>query len=153
MKTMAKQRPAPHRPNYFQRMERPGKDDHPIYLAVHRRMPQETARERRLARLEGRVRAQLGEETEAFLALETLRADISSEREEAYFNVGYEHGLAEGVARARRAAHAKRARQLAREVRERIAQAQLPQGQAVLVLVECLYAALLSGSAEHPASR
>jgi hypothetical protein len=143
MKTMAKQRRSPHLPNYFKQMDRPEKDDHPIYLAVTHRLPQEAAQERRIARLRARVRAQLGKDVRALTGLETLKSDLGAEREEAYFNVGYEHGLAEGAARARRAAGSG-AKKIARDVRERIVQAQVPPRQAMLALLECLYAVVLS---------
>src|SRR5689334_5043210 len=116
MKRMAQQRRSPRLPSYFKQVARTEKDEHPIYLAVCRRRPQLAAQERRLTRLQQEVWGQLGSKTKAFKDLYDLRSDISGEREEAYFDVGYEHGLAEGIARARTAALSKRGRQLARDL-------------------------------------
>lgn len=132
-------------PNYVKQMDRPGKDEHPIDLAVRKRIQPE-ADEERILRLHDQVRAQLGKKTKAFMSLEDARGALSDKREEAFFNVGYEHGLSEGAARARRAAFSKQGRQLARELRERIAQAQLSPDEAARVAHDVLGAVLLSGS-------
>jgi hypothetical protein len=99
MKRMAKKRPAPQWRNHFRWMDRPGGDDHPIDLIVRERAHQEEAQQRLLS-LQREVEAQLGDNRGAFLKLETLRNDIRIDREEAYFNVGFEHGLVEGTTRA-----------------------------------------------------
>ena len=135
-----KQRPASP-PNYFRLVdEHPKGDDHPIDVAVRRRVPQEAAQQE-LLRLQRAVEAQLADRT-PFTALETLRNNMRIDREEAYFNFGYEYGLADGVARASLAARSKRAKRLAREVRTLVVQAQLPPGEAVAALLECLAGAL-----------
>lgn len=133
-------------PNYLKQMDRPSEDEHPIDLAVRKRIQPE-GDEERILRLHGQVRAQLGKNTKAFMALEDARSALSDKREEAFFNVGYEHGLSEGVARGRRAALSKQGRHLARELRERIAQAQLPPDEAALVAHDILGAVLLSRTA------
>jgi hypothetical protein len=131
------------RTSYFHRMERQGDDAHPIDLAVRRRVPQ-TAAQKRLVQLQARVRELLGNDADTFGELEMLLIDIRMEREQAYFDLGYEHGLAAGAVRQRRAARDSEARQLARDVRERVVQAQLPLGRAALGLLECLREVLLS---------
>ena len=75
------------------------------------------------------------------LELEALRSDISNDREEAFFNVGYEHGLADGLARARRGSIrlSKEVQQFVTETRERMVQLKAPE-QATLGLIECLWA-------------
>jgi hypothetical protein len=142
----AKQRGSPRRPSYFHQMERPGEDAHVIDIAVRQRLPQRAAQER-LKRLQARVREQLGKDLENLVALENQYGDIRTEREAAYFDVGYEHGLAEGLSRARSAAGSKLARDLVRDVRERAVQAQLAPGRAALALLECAGAMLLSEKA------
>jgi hypothetical protein len=143
MKTVAKKRRSPNLPSYFHQMERPREDVHIIDIAVRRRVHQRAA-ERRLVRLQERVRKQLGDDVDAFVELGSLQNDTRLEREAAYFDLGYEHGLAEGLARARKAARSELVRQLARDVRERTVQAQLPRGQAALALLECLSVLVLS---------
>ncbi|MFP2958477.1 hypothetical protein [Corallococcus exercitus] len=150
MKKLSKQDP-PHnpqplspRPSYYCQMKRPGEDGHPVDIAVQQRLPQD-AEHKRLLELQEQVRAQLGKNTKAFLELETLRTDISLDREEAYFNLGYEHGLAEAQARARRETlvYSEAAEALAMDVREKLVQAQLPFEDALMVFLECLWVAAL----------
>ena len=58
------------------------------------------------------------------LELEALRNAISADRDEAFFNVGYEHGLADALARARRGSIRlpNEVKQFATETRERMVQ-------------------------------
>ena len=50
----------------------------------------------------GRIQGDKQPVIEIVLETEALRNAISADREEAFFNVGYEHGLADSLARARR---------------------------------------------------
>jgi hypothetical protein len=155
MKRMANKKPAPQRPNYLKLvMASPEGHDHPIDLAVRERIQAE-ADEERIQELQREVREQLGKKSlKAFLALEDLRLELSDKRAEAYFNLGYEHGLAAGAARARGAPSSEDVQQLiSREICERITQAQLPPGQAVLVAHEVEDAVLLSAPAAPPQGR
>lgn len=130
-----------HPPNYFRQMEKDSEDDeHPIDVAFKRRFPQE-ATQRELVRLQKQVERQLGDR-KPFIALETLRNNNEIDKQEAYFNIGYECGLAEGVARANPFTRGAKGRQLATEVRALAVQAQLSPGEVVAVLFECLCAAL-----------
>src|SRR5689334_12946461 len=96
MKRMARKRRQ--RPNYLKRLTAsPEGHDHPIDLAARERIGADAA-EKRIVRLHGKVKAQLGEETKAFLALEDLRVELSDKRAEAYFNLGFERGLLAGAA-------------------------------------------------------
>jgi hypothetical protein len=87
------------------------------------------------------------------MALEDLRADLSDRRAEAYFNVGYEHGLVEGAVRASGVALSEPAQQLASNLRALIEQAQLPRGHAALVVLQVLGGVLLSGTEVPPQGR
>jgi hypothetical protein len=118
-------------------MEHPTEEGHPIDNAVARRV-RHVAQRKQLLHLQDRVLARLGEERKPFLEFEELRGCVSAEREEAYFNLGYEHGLADERARDRRGTEKTLA--LATEIRERVVQAQLPPQQAALGLLECLWA-------------
>jgi hypothetical protein len=130
-------------------MEHPIEEGHPIDNAVARRV-RHVAQRKQLLRLQDRVLARLGEERKPFLELEELRGCVSAEREEAYFNLGYEHGLADERARDRRGAESALA--VATELRERIIQAQLSPREAALGLLECLWA-IVTGGDEKLVSR
>ena len=96
-------RPRREPPNYYRQMLHVrGDEDHPVDLVVARRLRDRRAR-RKLARLEREIGRKL-EDRAPVLELEALRTTISADRDEAFFNVnvGYEHGLADALARARR---------------------------------------------------
>jgi hypothetical protein len=146
MKRMAKKKPAPQRPNYLKLLiASPEGHDHPIDRAARERVQAE-ADEQRIRELQRKVAAQLGKKTEAFLALEDLRADLSDKRAEAYFNLGFERGLLEGAARASGITLSEQEEHLVRDLSERIAQAQLPPDQAAFVVHELLKAVLRSAT-------
>lgn len=130
-------------------MEHPTEEGHPIDNAVAQRVRHVAAR-KQLLRLQDRILARLGDDRKPFLDLEELRGCVSAEREEAYFNLGYEQGLAAERARDRRGQEKEKA--LATEIRERVVQAQLPPRQAVLGLLECLWA-LVAGADDKLAPR
>lgn len=75
----------------------------------------------------------------SLLALEELQNDISADREERYFDLGYERGVADGRARERRGGRPlpKAAVRLVDDVRERILRTR-PRRHALLGLLECL---------------
>jgi hypothetical protein len=149
MKSVSKRRRTHHgakktegTPNYYRQMLHVrGDDEHPIDLVVERHLRDGRAREK-LARLEREVMGRI-KDTPPVLELEALRAEISADRDEAFFNVGYEHGLADALARARRGSIplSNEVQQFATETRERMVQLEAPW-QAALGLLECLWAAL-----------
>jgi len=127
-------------PNYYRQMLHVrGDEDHPIDLVVEHHLRDGRAREK-LARLEREVMGRI-KDTPPVLELEALRAEISADRDEAFFNVGYEHGIADGIARARRGSIrlSKEVQQFVAETRERMVQLEAP-GQAMIGLLECLWA-------------
>jgi hypothetical protein len=142
--------------NYFEGMERSGEEGHPITVAVARRVQLSTKR-RRLVRLQTRILGRLeGASRKAFLELEDLRNSMNVELEEAHFNVGYEHGLADARARQLRGDAGETA--LARDIRERAMQAHASPRSAALGLIECLWAVVAAaddrvGSARQPVGR
>jgi hypothetical protein len=142
--------------NHFERMEGAFEEGHPIDLAVARRV-RLSAKRRRLVRLQARILGRLETASrKVFLQLEDLRNSMGAEVEEAYFNVGYEHGLADARARQRRGVE--RETKLAREIRERIVRAHVPPRRAALGLIECLWAVLGAaddrvGSGRDPARK
>ena len=134
---MAKSRRQPHYPNYYDDLERhAGEDDNSALIAVKQRVPQEAA-QKRLVHLQGKGQVQLSDR-KPFLDLETLRNEMSIEREIAFFNVGHELGVAVGAARASPAKRSKKAKKLAERVRALVVEAQLPPGEVMSALLECL---------------
>ena len=128
-------------PNYYRQMLHPrGDENHPIDLVVARRVRDRLA-PKKLARLEREVMGRIQGDKQHVLELEALRNAVSADRDEAFFNVGYEHGIADGIARARRGSIrlSKEVQQFVAETRERIVQLEAP-GQAMLGLLECLWA-------------
>lgn len=133
---------------------RESEEGHPIDAAVDRVVQHQAAR-RMLVNFHDQVRAALKNNekgTKAFLALEELRHEMADEREQAYFNLGYEHGVADKHARERRSGVtlSEEAKQLAVEMRERLVLKKLPSWQALLCLLECAWsvAATESGRAK-----
>lgn len=121
-------------------MEHDAEEDHPLDLVVENRVEHRAAR-KQLTHLANKIRERLGEDKKPLFDLEQLLMHVSAEREEAYFNVGYEHGLADALATARRGRVrlSAEAAKLATEFRERIVQTRLPARDAVLGLLECLW--------------
>jgi hypothetical protein len=123
--------------NYYRQMLHVrGDEDHPIDLVVERRL--DRLAPKKLARREREVMSSI--DKALVLELEALRSDIRNDREEAFFNVGYEHGVADGLARARRGSIrlSKEVQQFVTETRERMVQLEAPE-QAALGLLECLW--------------
>jgi len=128
-------------PNYYRAMlHLRGDEDHPVDLVVARRVRDRLAREK-LARLAREVTGRIEGDKQPVRELEALRNAIGADREEAFFNVGYEHGLADGLARARRGSIclSEEVQQFVTETRERVVQLEAPW-QAALGLLECLWA-------------
>lgn len=136
--------------NHFQRMEHDAEEGHPIDLVVEKRVQHRAAR-KRLIDLQNKILERLGDNKKPFFALEELRMHVSAEREEAYFDVGYEHGLADALATERRgrARLSAKAGQLATEFRERIVQSQVPTRDALLALLECVWAVAAKGESSE----
>lgn len=136
--------------SHYARVRRVPLDDAALDVAIEKRLDHGTAR-RKIERLHRRLITALGEKARAFLDLNSLMEDMHVEREEAYFNAGYEHGRAEGTAAARRGKTrlSLEAKELATELRERIVQAGLPPRQATLSLLECMWAVVVSHNADR----
>ena len=128
-------------PNYYRQMLHPrGDENHPIDLEVARRVRHRLALTK-LARLEREVMGRIQGDKQPVIDIEALRNAISADREEAFFNVGYEHGLADALARARRGSIrlSNEVQQFVTETRERMVQLEAPW-QVALGLLECLWA-------------
>jgi len=81
----------------FQNADVDDAEVHPVDQEVERRLPQRELRAR-IRRAEAQMSAALGDQVGLWLELEELLNQRRIEREEAYYNIGYEHGLAAGKA-------------------------------------------------------
>jgi len=79
----------------YQAMERETPEEHPIDATVERRIPQRKIR-RRMREAGERLMYALGERRALWMRLEELLGLYHSRREETYFNLGYDHGIAAG---------------------------------------------------------
>ena len=88
-------------PTPYESIEHPETEEHPVDAAVERRLPQKKLL-RKMRRLTDRMMAALGDERWLWLRLEEVFGDYHLQREETYFNIGYEQGLTTGRAEALR---------------------------------------------------
>jgi hypothetical protein len=87
----------------FRDAARPDDERHPVDAEVDRRLPQVELR-RRIREAEDAMTAALGSERIGlWLALESLLNERRFQREEAYYDLGHEHGAAAARAEVRRA--------------------------------------------------
>ena len=120
-------------------------EGHAVDIVIERRFP--------MRKLVGEIRestdemvAALGERRCLWLKVEELVAERAALREEAYFNIGYEHGKAAGRARAIRSlagdedSMPRDARKLASTLRDLAVQADLPRPATVAALLETAWA-------------
>lgn len=77
----------------FYRDNDPGLEEHPIDRRVHERVGKRSVR-RRLAQLSTSIVQALGPESKLWFDYEQTKGDLCARREEAYFDLGVEHGLA-----------------------------------------------------------
>ena len=121
-------------------MTRPVHDEHPVDVLVAQRVEHDE-RDKAIVRLQGQVMRGLGAGSGTYLALEKLMSEQSTEREKAYFDVGYEYGLGEGLVRARRgdSTLSEAADAFGRELRQAIVERDLPPLHMLQVLLECAW--------------
>jgi hypothetical protein len=133
-------------------------EEHPIDAAVERRLPQKKLR-RRIRKTIDRVMEGLGDERRLWFRLEDLQGVYHSRREETYFDVGYEQGLAAGWAEAMwvrgvpciTASHTDEARILTRRIRDIAVQADLAPPLTLSAILEAARAiALDHGDPRQP---
>ena len=133
-------------------------EGHAVDRAIERRLPLKKLR-RRIRRATHEMHEALGEHADLWLRLEPLLGELRALREEAYFDLGYEHGLTAGRAEALRAladaATARTttgdARAFADVVRDLAVQSDLPLPLTVAALLETAWALAL-GLSDHPAT-
>jgi hypothetical protein len=130
------------RHRYYEELRRPDLEFHPVDTAVEARLFHRAVR-RRIQHLQDRVISALGSDTKAFLQLDALLHDERREREEAYFDVGYEYGA--NAVRHRvlremaRGVWSERLERVAAYVHDEVTQVGLTPSETLLVLVESLW--------------
>lgn len=140
-----------HQQSPYVRVEHVQNEQHPVDVAIARLLPQRSLRRRILCNTD-RLLAALGEQRTLWLEIEELIAEYSSKREEAYFNLGYQHGIAAARAVALRATsktgvgNAQRA--FADRIRELTIQAGLPLPLTMAPLLEAAWTIALGLSDE-----
>jgi len=133
------------RPGPYEVAGREAPDEHPVDRAIERRIPMKKLR-RQIRTATGKMTAALGDRARLWLRLEELLGEYRGRREEAYFDLGHEHGAAGGRAEALRslalAEHgsSSHARAFTDAVRDLAAQADLPRPLTVAALLEIAWA-------------
>lgn len=128
--------------------------EHPIDTLIGRRVPLHHLR-RRIQVASRLLMSALAERRELWLTLEELLAERSGDREEAYFDAGFEHGFAAGRAQTikERSGTNSRVEQLAAELRTRALLCDELSAQervhALLSAAWCLYASPPHSAADH----
>jgi hypothetical protein len=114
---------------------------HPVDMAVEARL-RHSALRKRMSELRARVVAAILD-PRAYLELEELSTDERRDREEAFFNLGYEYGASDVRHRVVRQMTgtivAGRLEHVASRLRDEIFQAKLSRDETLLLLVESLW--------------
>ena len=129
----------------YEAMERELPEEHPIDATVERRIPQRKLR-RRMREAGERLMQALGERRGLWMRLEELLGLYHSRREETYFNLGYDHGVAAGRVEGLRALDNQTspdAQSLADQLRELAIQADVSRTEKVAALLEAAWALVL----------
>jgi hypothetical protein len=128
------------RGDYYSKMRRDPDEASPVDLAVERRL-RHAAQRRHIRRMMEKLLNELGGSSKTLVELQDLVADVQTERERTYFNIGFEQGVAAALARSRlEPVLGKAAADLATELREQVVHAGLSEPQVTLALVDVLWA-------------
>jgi hypothetical protein len=125
------------RHNAYREANKAGSDEHPVDDELERRLRHAGLVER-IKKSQDALVAALGDHRQLYFALEELLAERVEDREEAMFNLGFEHGLLRGRTDAmdslwRKGRHA---RELASQVAQVTKATRLERSQIVAVLLE-----------------
>jgi len=131
-------------PDPYHALERDMPEEHPVDAAIERRVPQRKLR-KRMRQASDRLMQALGDQRHLWLRLEELLGLYRSRREDAYFNLGYEHGVAAGRVQGLRALDGSSidGQSLADRIRELAVQADVDRGQRIAALLEAAWALAL----------
>ncbi len=131
--------------NFYRDANPSDSEAHPIDDEIERRLRHATLR-KRIINAQDRVVAALGEQRHVYLRLEELIGDRQIDREEAMFNLGFEHGIVQGRADALTATlrrQGARGRALAARLAQLATNAGLGQGRELAALLEVAWAMAL----------
>jgi hypothetical protein len=131
--------------NFHRSISPSDSEAHPIDDEIERRLRHATLR-KRIINAQGRVVAALGEQRHLYLRLEELVGNRHIDREEAMFNLGFEHGLGQGRADALAATLRRqgvRGRVLAARLAQLATNAGLGQPRKLAALLEVAWAMAL----------
>ena len=133
----------------YRRAEPSAGDEHPIDLAVERRLPLERLRGR-IKEATERLLDALDGQPDLWRRLEELLNEYRARREEAFFDIGHEHSVAAGRTEALRALAAcpstdtaAEAKDLADTIHGLALQAHLPQSLIMAAILETAWALAL----------
>ena len=126
---------------HYDRIPHGADDRHPVDMAVDGCMDDNVTKAQ-IVRQQERLLSVLGKETALYLDLEATINEHRRERERCFFDLGYEHGSIERLAQMRRGilSLSTDADALAREVRGHLIHTKAPSAEAILVLLECVWA-------------
>lgn len=139
------------RRNFYREAKPIDSETHPIDEEVERRLRHTKLRKRIIA-AQGRVLAALGGQRHLYLRLEEVVAHRADEREEAMFNLGFEHGLVQGRADALAATlrrQGARGRELAARLAQLAVNAGLEPPRTIAALLDVAWALAL-GEGRQP---
>jgi hypothetical protein len=135
------------RQNPYRAVEHPPGEEHPVDVAVERRL-RHAAMRRRILRITERMMKALGDKRRTWLELEELLNDYHAQREEMFFCVGYEHGHAAGLTKVLRKSAGKvltrESIEFSDRVRDLATQCHLPRRLVVAALLEAAWALVLN---------
>jgi len=142
---MAKIRSSNERP--FDLADHFGQEVHPVDQLVQREPRQRVLRQR-IRKASRRLDAALGPRREAWLHLEADLAALAAWREETFFGLGYQHGVAAGRAEALTSTAGARA--LATALRDHAIQSGCPKAEALAALLEAAWALVTNPELARP---
>ncbi len=123
----------------FERISRAPDGRHPVDIAVDNRLSH-GARRKWIVKLQDRIMVVLGSHSGLFLKLERMLNEQQRDREKCFFDVGYEYGETEANAGGGEASPSNRVELLARALRERILQENIPANEITVALLQCALA-------------
>jgi hypothetical protein len=131
--------------DYYERLRRDIDEGHPVDAAVERQLKQTRAM-RKLLRLQTKVMRALGDQRVLFIQASDLVNNMHYDRETAYFNEGYRHGLADGLSRAAHWRLSGEGKAIARDLRRRLIQKRIPPLEALRAVIDALWSTTADSS-------
>ncbi|MCP4678723.1 MAG: hypothetical protein GY854_25080 [Deltaproteobacteria bacterium] len=132
--------------NHFREIEQPRGEDHPIDEIVRRRSHRD-ALHREMKAVSEQIVEALGDDGSLWIQLEALLNEYRQHREEAFFNVGFEHGVVQGRLAALRMVSDNKPGEdylvFVERIRDLAVQSELPAATKVAAVCEAAWASVL----------